>query len=94
MATDNKQSGVSPREALFASVGLAALLVISAVILIALDKDIAGLVGIANLIALPLLGGLGTMLYTKFNNVESQVNGRMTELIDHAKNSQPLKTEE
>lgn len=89
MAND-KQGSVSPRDALWASIGIAALLIIAAVTLIVFDKDITGLVQIVNLIAIPILSGLGLMVNSRLTSVESHVNGRMTELIDHAKNSTPL----
>ena len=88
MASD-KQGVISPRDALWASVGIAALLIVSAVVLTIFDKDITALVSIAQLVAIPILTGLGAVLYQRMGNVEGQLNGRMTQLIEHAKNSTP-----
>lgn len=89
MAAD-KQSSVSPKDALWASVGMAALLVVAAVVLIVMDKDISGLVSIVNLMVIPILTGLGVLVNQKLTSVNENVNGRMTDLIDHAKNSTPI----
>jgi hypothetical protein len=90
---DTQQGGtgtVSQREVLWACVGLTSLLLVCAVLLMALGKDIRDLVMFANIFALPLLGGLGAILYRKFTDVEKQVNGRMTQLIENNHKSIPL----
>lgn len=89
MAAD-KQGSITPKDALWASVGVASLLIVCAVVLIAMGKDITQLVMIANLAAIPILTGLGAVVKQRLENVEQQVNGRMTTLIDHSINSTPI----
>lgn len=89
MAGD-KQGSVSPKDALWASVGVAALLIVAGTVLTLFGKDITPLVSIFNLMVLPIMTALGVMLKQKLDNVNENVNGRMTDLIDHAKNSQPI----
>ena len=90
--TQERGSGnLSQREVLWACVGLTSLLVVCGMVLILADKDIRDLLTIAQIFALPLLGGLGAILYRKFNDVEKQVNGRMTQLIENNHKSIPLR---
>lgn len=74
--------------------GLVALFLICTTVLMALGKDITPFLIVGNMVVTPLLGLLGVKAYqtmtTKMENIEQQVNGRMTALIDHAANSVPL----
>lgn len=82
------------RELVYTVSGIVALFIICCTVLLAMGKDIQPILGVANLVVLPLLGLLGAKAYQtisgKVENVQEQVNGRMTTLIDHAKNSVPL----
>lgn len=91
MASENQQGGITPKDALKASVALAALLVTLGTVLLLFGKDIKALVDLAQLFVLPLLTGLGMLLYRRLGDVEKQVNGRMTQLIDNNHNSIPIR---
>lgn len=82
------------RQVMWVVGGMVALFLVCTTVLMVMDKDITPFLTVGNMVIMPLLGLLGVKAYqtvsSKMDNIEQQVNGRMTTLIDHAKNSVPL----
>ena len=62
---------------IWASVVVVLMLVASATTLVILDKDVAIILTLAGIVAVPLLGAFGVAIYQKLDQVKEQGNGNM-----------------
>lgn len=62
---------------IWASVVIVALLVMGAVTLVALDKDVTIILSLAGIVAVPVLAAFGVAVYQKLDQVKDQTNGNM-----------------
>lgn len=62
---------------IWASVAIVALLVIGAVTLVAMEKDVTIILSLAGIVAVPILGAFGVAVYQKLDQVKEQGNGNI-----------------
>ena len=73
---------------IWASVAVIFMLLLSAVTLVALDKDVSIILTLAGLVAVPILGAFGVAIYQKMDQVKDNSNGTLNTLLDMQQKTQ------
>src|SRR5262245_20037022 len=66
----------------WASVVVVGIIFIGTVVLVALERDVGDILSLINILAIPVLGAFGTLVYQKLDKVQEQSNGRVSELME------------
>jgi len=81
---------ISRRDALVATTVIVVVLVAAVVTLSALRRDTTALLTVVTAVGLPVLAGLGTVLYQKLEDVHRQVNGNTSRMIEAIAKAPPM----